>query len=127
MSKYGVISVFPVFGPNTGKYGPEKTPYLVTFHAVNFYSVMYSVNSVRYFGPIIRDLISYKLSIICKLIGKFKNGIPKRKPRKCPCRICKTFFPKHRICSIFELSTIFFDLNLTFLKTRIEWSREISP
>ena len=29
MSKYGVFS-----GPNTGKYGPEKTPYLDTFHAV---------------------------------------------------------------------------------------------
>ena len=36
VSKYGVISglYFPVFGLNTGKYGPEITPYLVTFHAV---------------------------------------------------------------------------------------------
>ena len=45
MSKYGDFSgpyfaVFgrntqiPVFSPNTGKYGPEKTPYLDTFHAV---------------------------------------------------------------------------------------------
>ena len=36
MSKYGVISgpCFPVFGLNTGKYGPEITPYLDTFHAV---------------------------------------------------------------------------------------------
>ena len=25
---------FPVFGLNTGKYGPEKAPYLDTFHAV---------------------------------------------------------------------------------------------
>ena len=25
---------FPVFSPNTGKYGPEITPYLDTFHAV---------------------------------------------------------------------------------------------
>ena len=23
-----------IFSPNTGKYGPEKTPYLDTFHAV---------------------------------------------------------------------------------------------
>ena len=29
VSRYGVIS-----GPNTGKYGPEITPYLDTFHAV---------------------------------------------------------------------------------------------
>ena len=37
VSKYGVISgpYFPVFSPNTGKYGPETTPYLDTFHAVN--------------------------------------------------------------------------------------------
>ena len=24
----------PVFSPNTGKYGPEKTPYLGTVHVV---------------------------------------------------------------------------------------------
>ena len=36
MSKYGVISgpFFTVFNPNTGKYGPEITPYLNTFHAM---------------------------------------------------------------------------------------------
>ena len=36
VSKYGVISgpYFPVFSPNTGKHGPEITPYLDTFHAV---------------------------------------------------------------------------------------------
>ena len=36
MSKYGVISgpYFPVFSSNTGKYWPEITPYLDTFHAV---------------------------------------------------------------------------------------------
>ena len=36
VSKYGVFSgpYFPVFGLNTGKYGPEKTPYLDTFYTV---------------------------------------------------------------------------------------------
>ena len=36
MSKYGVFPgpYFPVFSPNTRKYGPGKTPYLDTFHAV---------------------------------------------------------------------------------------------
>ena len=40
VSKYGVISgsYFPVFNPNTGKYGPEITPYLDTFHAVAAFS-----------------------------------------------------------------------------------------
>ena len=39
MSKGGVILVqyvqyVPAFGLNTGKYGPEKTPYLDTFYAL---------------------------------------------------------------------------------------------
>ena len=44
MFKYGVISgpYFPVFGLNTGKYGPEITPYLDTFHAVIYFSTYLS-------------------------------------------------------------------------------------
>ena len=36
VSKYGVFSSphFPVLSPNTGKFGPERSPYLGTFHAV---------------------------------------------------------------------------------------------
>ena len=36
MSKYGVASgpYFPAYGLNTGKYGPEITQYLDTFHVV---------------------------------------------------------------------------------------------
>ena len=36
VSKYGVTSgpYFPVFGLNTGKYGPETPPYLDTSHSV---------------------------------------------------------------------------------------------
>ena len=36
VSKYGLFSdpYFPAFGLNTGKYGPDKTPYLDTFHKV---------------------------------------------------------------------------------------------
>ena len=31
----GKVSIYGIFsGPNTGKYGAEKTPYLDTFHAV---------------------------------------------------------------------------------------------
>ena len=36
VSKYGVIS-----GPNTGKHGPEITPYLDTFHAVLVYFIVF--------------------------------------------------------------------------------------
>ena len=36
MFKYGIFSgpYFPVFELNTGKYGPEKTQYLDSFHTV---------------------------------------------------------------------------------------------
>ena len=46
MSEYGVFPglYFPVFSPNTGKYGPEKAPYLDTFHAV---SVISSLNEKK--------------------------------------------------------------------------------
>ena len=39
VSQQVVISglYFPVFGLNMGKYGPEVTPYLDTFHAMFFY------------------------------------------------------------------------------------------
>ena len=41
--KYGVVSgpYFPVFSPNIGKYGPEVTLYLDTFHT-EIYSFNYS-------------------------------------------------------------------------------------
>ena len=60
VSKYGVISgpFFPVFGLNirstpylsvfslnTGKYGPEITPYLDTFHAVAVVRIPRDFNS----------------------------------------------------------------------------------
>ena len=58
VSKYGVFSdpYFPhsdwirrdtsylsVFSPNAGKYGPEKTPYLDTFHAVVRFDILQDV------------------------------------------------------------------------------------
>ena len=48
MSKDGVISgsCFPVFGLNTGRYGPEIAPYLDTFYAVNFkFQIYYEYDS----------------------------------------------------------------------------------
>ena len=48
VSKYGVFSgpYFPAFGLNTGKYGPKKSPYLDTFHAVlNFLAGAYFLYS----------------------------------------------------------------------------------
>ena len=53
MSKYGVISglFFPVFvfSQKTGKYGPEITPYLHTFHAVNNFGTLSNYDMVGLF------------------------------------------------------------------------------
>ena len=42
VSKYGVFSglYFRAFGLNTGKYRPEKTPYVDTFHTVKDRSIV---------------------------------------------------------------------------------------
>ena len=47
MSKYGVISgqYFPIFGLNTGRYGPEITPYFDTFHAVRMNLFPYTLGT----------------------------------------------------------------------------------
>ena len=67
VSKYGVISrsYFPVLGlnteihknlsvfsPNTGKYGPEITPYLDTFHAVGIsvFWIMFTTTKAKMNG-----------------------------------------------------------------------------
>ena len=60
VSKYGVFSgpYFPILGLNTGKYGPEKTPYLNTFHAVCEYfngfwlfKILSDTSYLSVFGP----------------------------------------------------------------------------
>ena len=37
--------LWSVFSPNTGKYGPEITPYLDTFHAVDYFKIIYASES----------------------------------------------------------------------------------
>ena len=47
--KYGAFHgpYFPVFGLNTGKYGPEITPYLDTFRAVNVMSINFVKTTIK--------------------------------------------------------------------------------
>ena len=48
VSKYGFFSI-----PNTGKYGPEKTSYLDTFHTVVFsLKLLSEVISLQTFKPV---------------------------------------------------------------------------
>ena len=51
MPKYGDFSgsYFPVFNPSTGKYGPEKTPFLDTFHAMNSENLSFSYFERKYY------------------------------------------------------------------------------
>ena len=47
--KFSCISEISVFSPNKGKYEPEKTLYLDTFHAVNIKPVCHTdISRIRY-------------------------------------------------------------------------------
>ena len=66
VSKYEVFSGphFSVFSPNTGKYGPEKTPYWDTFHAVillwNFALLLHFVFENRFYPLFASRTVSLK-------------------------------------------------------------------
>ena len=64
VSKYGIFSGphFHVFSPNTGKYGPKKTPYLDTFHAA------FGVGNGSYLQTLYVYLAAYKLNETRKLL-----------------------------------------------------------
>ena len=42
VSEYGIFS-----GPNTGKYGPEKTSYLDTFHEVIYFLIKFDMKKPK--------------------------------------------------------------------------------
>ena len=74
-SKYVVFSGpwFPVFGLNTGKYRPERTPYWDTFHAVqNYFTSLL-------FQPVFTCSKSrMETREICEICSKLKIKIPER-------------------------------------------------
>ena len=66
VSKYGVSS-----RPNTRKYGPEKTPYLDTFHAVlniENITINTSTKSLKILGITIDNKLDFEehISVLCK-------------------------------------------------------------
>ena len=69
MSRYGVISgpYFPVYSPNTGKYGPEITPYLDAFH--NSESIKRLINK----NANVSKCFRYRLQILFMIISEFKQ------------------------------------------------------
>ena len=58
-------------------------------------------NLIKYFGPIIWDLVLSELKY-ARLLENSKTEIRKRKPKKYPCRICKTFIQNIGFCIITE-------------------------
>ena len=91
MSKYEVISgpYFPVFGLNSGKYGPGIVPYLGTFHAVNYNfrnfqelesslkrAVKFDTETISYRGPETLNLTAKRLRAL-EPLNKFKKEIKK--------------------------------------------------
>ena len=55
-------------------------------------SVYKGLNSLRYFGPIIWNLIPKKIKN-CDTLASFVSKIRQWRPNACPCRICKNFIP----------------------------------
>ena len=51
-----------VFSPNTGKYGPEKTPHLDTFHAVTNFLFLSKANLL--------SSVIYEIEIISRFMNK---------------------------------------------------------
>ena len=52
-TKFSLVRIFPhfsVFSPNAGKYRPEKTPYLDTFHAVNLFLEVQKIAHMYHFS-----------------------------------------------------------------------------
>ena len=73
VSKYGVISGlhFPVFGLNTGKYGPEITLYLDNFHAVwvsLFSSLLISSTYSEFLNTVPGTLFSGSYYFLCTFL-----------------------------------------------------------
>ena len=81
MSKYGDFS-----GLNTGKYGPEKTPYLDTFHAVHFSAL---VSMTKHKQPpevfcgkgILRNFAKFTEKRLCQSL--FFNKLAGLRPEAC--------------------------------------------
>ena len=71
----GVFSgpYFPVFGLNTGKYGPEKTPYLGTFHGVLILCIL---STRRFDGNLLMVCLLINIGINCDEFSCYCLGRP---------------------------------------------------
>ena len=61
-------------------------------------SVLHEIESMSYLGPVIWDIIPDNYKNLPNF-SVFKNKIKNRKPRNCPCRLCKTYISRSYIGS----------------------------
>ena len=64
-------------------------------------TVLKGSNSIRYYGPVIWNLIPTKMKYIDSL-ETFKSKIRMWKPNNCPRRICKNYIPNVEFLETFE-------------------------
>ena len=57
-------------------------------------------NSLRIFGPIVRNIMLPEKYKICLTLTNFKNSIKSWIPENCPCRLCKNYIPSLGFTSI---------------------------
>ena len=60
------------------------------FSIPNVKSVVHGQASIRYFGPLIRQLVPSEFKDL-NTASAFKVAIRKWKPNSCPCKLCKTY------------------------------------
>ena len=60
------------------------------FKRENVKTTHYGIQSVRYLGPKIWDMVQNNIKN-CNSLNKFKNSIKSWKPTECPCRLCKKY------------------------------------
>ena len=82
---------------NNGYYLRSKSDFVIP----QIRTVLKGSNSIRYFGPIIWNLIPEELKNITSL-NIFKKEIRRWKPKNCPCRICRNYMHKLGFVELFE-------------------------
>ena len=86
-----IIKLCDNFFPNAGKYGPEKTPYLDTFHAVRNHRRILTLGKVyqKHFKIICLDKYKPKLIITYQNISATLEKIVAHKIAFCTCLVIK--------------------------------------
>ena len=73
-----------------------------TFHRPNVNSVYNGKNSVRYFGPIVWDIMLPARFKSIQILEKFKDEIKQWIPVNCPCSLCKEYVAGVGIVTTYE-------------------------